>query len=155
MQQKILLPIAFVISFFVLTYAVFMVIRSRSITPTIRTDMTTQVNPETEQLKEETETVVSGIPTAAPTMKNEISLAITTPVNGMTVSQPTVTVQGTTVPSADVYVNDVYGTANSAGKFSITTSLDEGENSIVIVVNDADGNTAEKELTVTYTAPEE
>ncbi len=155
MQQKILLPIAFVISFFVLTYAVFMVIRSRSITPTIRTDMTTQVNPETEQLKEETETVVSGIPTAAPTMKNEISLAITTPVNGMTVSQPSVTVQGTTVPAAEIYVNDVYGTANSAGKFSITTSLDEGDNSIVVVVNDAGGNTAEKELTVTYTAPEE
>lgn len=155
MQQKIILPVAFFVSFLVLVFAVFMVIKSRSTTPKIRTDMTTQINPDIGEPKEGSESVPGEVPTVTPTMKNEISLVITTPVDGMTVSQPTIAVQGTTVPSAEIYANDIYGTANSAGKFSLMVPLDEGENSIVIVVNDANGNTAEKELTVMYTVPTE
>lgn len=92
-------------------------------------------------------------PTVVPTVssKNEISLVVSSPVNGATVTSAAVSVVGKTAPRAEVFVNDMETKADASGNFSVRLTLDEGENPIVVLVNDAEGNTAERDLTVTYT----
>lgn len=81
-----------------------------------------------------------------------ISLQITQPQPNTTVSNPTITVSGKTSPNADVFVNDKELKANATGNFTTTITLDEGENPIIVVANDADGNSAEQQILVTYQA---
>ena len=86
--------------------------------------------------------------TVSPT--GAITLTISSPVNGTTVTAASVVVKGKTVPRGEVFANDSTVTANGNGDFSVQVPLDEGENTIIVVANDADGNSAETELTVTY-----
>ncbi len=83
---------------------------------------------------------------------SSLTLSVASPTDGTEVTSPTVTVKGKTVPNAEVFVNDTNGTADGDGNFSIATTLDEGENTVIVVANDSDGNVAEQELTVTYTS---
>lgn len=85
--------------------------------------------------------------------ETKIALTVTSPKNGSTVSNATLSVSGKTVPGAEVSVNDNILKADSQGNFSSTIILDEGENIISVVANDQYGNFAEQELTVTYNAP--
>lgn len=79
-----------------------------------------------------------------------ITLSVLAPGNNTTVSSPTLIVRGKTVAGAEVFVNDAEGIADATGNFSISVDLDEGENYILVVVNDASGNYSEKELTIIY-----
>lgn len=153
MQQKILFPIAFAVSFLILSYAVFMVIKSRSETTLIRTDMTTQLTPETQESQPSQSASVPEVP--VPTLTNQIRLTVSSPVNASTVQSNTITIAGITAAKAEVFVNDVSTIADGNGNFSARITLDEGENQIVIVANDENGNTAEAEITVTYEIPQE
>ena len=98
---------------------------------------------------------LSGIPTAA--AKDDVSavsgitLTISTPSNNATVSSGSLTVKGKTVAGAEVFVNDLETKADASGNFSATMTLEEGDNYILIVANDAAGNYSEKELSITYT----
>lgn len=83
-----------------------------------------------------------------------ISLEIIQPEDQTTVSDPNLTVQGRTTAGAEVFVNDLQLTADSQGNFQANVFLDEGENVIVIVANDQEGNFAEKELTITLETPQ-
>ena len=87
----------------------------------------------------------SPIPTVA-----QISLTITDPTNNSTVTTPTLIIKGVTIPKADVFVNDSEVTADVQGKFTVQVTLDEGENTLVVTANDANGNYSEQDLTVTY-----
>lgn len=96
----------------------------------------------------------TNIPSAASTSISTIaglSLTITSPSNGQTFTTNQVTVKGKTSPNAEVFVNDEELTADASGNFSQALTLEEGENYILVVANDADGNFAEKEISVTYT----
>lgn len=84
------------------------------------------------------------------TVEHAIALTVTDPADGSQVEAASLTVQGKTVPNADVFVNDTEVKANASGVFSAKITLAEGENPIMVVANDADGNAAEKEITVTY-----
>ncbi len=79
-----------------------------------------------------------------------ITLDISQPQPNTTVTSPTLIVKGRTSPSAEVFVNDVESKADAAGNFTATITLDEGENPIIVVVNDADGNSAENQILVNY-----
>jgi len=79
-----------------------------------------------------------------------LALTVTSPLNGAIVKNSSISIQGKTVPKADVFVNDMETVADSKGNFSINLNLEEGENIISVSANDADGNYAEQELTVTY-----
>jgi Glucodextranase, domain B len=79
-----------------------------------------------------------------------LTLTISAPANGATVTNPAVAVKGKTSPNAEVFVNEAEGKADASGNFSIGLTLDEGENYLIIMANDAQGNVAEKELTITY-----
>ncbi len=90
-------------------------------------------------------------PTTVPTStQNNLPLSITAPIDKSTVATATISVKGKTGAKAQVAVNDVETTADASGNFSASVALDEGENTIFIVVNDAAGNVTEKELTVIY-----
>ena len=94
---------------------------------------------------------VTLIPTSTPILTNAgLSLSITSPVSGQTVSTGQITVKGKTAPKAEVFVNDVELIADATGNFTQVVTLDEGENYILVVANDTDGNFAEKELIITY-----
>lgn len=85
------------------------------------------------------------------TLATGITLVVTSPVNNVTVTSSTIVVKGKTLSGADVFVNDVETKADSNGNFSVSLDLDEGENYILIVANDINGNYSEKDMTVTYT----
>ena len=89
-------------------------------------------------------------PTTDIATEKSIALTITSPTNGSTVTASSVTVKGKTVVGAEVFINDKETTADSQGNFSTILSLDEGDNPIVVLVNDENGNVAEQELSVTY-----
>lgn len=91
-------------------------------------------------------------PSEASPAEIEVRLVVSSPINGATVTTPSLVVKGTTAPKADVYVNDRDTVADAKGNFSIPILLDEGENFLMVTVVDPDGNTAEKEITVTYDA---
>lgn len=79
-----------------------------------------------------------------------ITLTVSSPANNSTVANPSVVVKGKTVAGAEVFVNDLETKADAAGYFSVTMTLDEGDNYILVVANDINGNYSEKDLTVTY-----
>lgn len=91
----------------------------------------------------------SGKLSPVPTV-SEIPLTVSSPPPGATVKKSILTVSGKTAPRAEVMVNEAEIVANAKGNFSVNVTLDEGENVILVTANDAEGNFAEQELTVTY-----
>jgi hypothetical protein len=92
----------------------------------------------------------SPTPTIRGDQTSQIALNITAPVNGTVVTSATLAVKGKTAAKAQVAVNDKETVADAAGNFSVNLTLDEGDNDIIAVANDSEGNMAEQELTVTY-----
>ena len=87
---------------------------------------------------------------SVPAATNALALSISTPADGATLTAAKLTVRGTTTPKAEVFINELEMRADAAGSFSGTLTLDEGENLIVVMANDENGNVAEKDLTVFY-----
>jgi outer membrane murein-binding lipoprotein Lpp len=83
-----------------------------------------------------------------------LSLEITSPEDGATVTESLVIVSGTVSdPKATVKVNDVEVEVGEDGTFSADVELAEGEN-IITVVTALDEETLTKTVTVTYTPSE-
>lgn len=79
---------------------------------------------------------------------NQISLEITSPKDGDTVTKSPISVMGTTVKNAEVFVNDAETKADENGNFKVSVDLEEGENEIFITANDISGNSAESSIKV-------
>jgi hypothetical protein len=79
----------------------------------------------------------------------KISLTIISPKDGDILGSTDASVKGKTTPGAEVFVDDQEGKADVNGNFTINIGLDEGQNQIVVLANDADGNAAEQDLSVT------
>ncbi len=77
-----------------------------------------------------------------------LTLVVTQPQDGADLSSVTVTVSGKTAPKAEVSVNDKSLTADASGNFTTTITLDEGDDEINVTANDANGNFAEKTISV-------
>lgn len=86
--------------------------------------------------------------------EGDINLEILSPQSKAILSESKLVVLGQTSPGAEVMLNEYELIAGANGAFSQTINLEEGENYIIIVVNDEDGNFMEKELLVYY-EPEE
>lgn len=96
-------------------------------------------------------TIPSSQPSSgSPEGSGNITLNVSYPSDGLVVNTSTITVSGTTAPQAEVSVNEVDTKADSNGKFSATINLDEGDNVVTIVANDALGNFIEKDLNLTF-----
>jgi hypothetical protein len=110
--------------------------------------LTTTVIPTTEANSETTYPTVTGTVSRGA----EITLTVNSPSDNTTVTSDRLVVRGKTVAGAEVFVNDAETKADQSGNFSVTITLDEGENYILVVANDALGNYSEKEITVIYEA---
>lgn len=89
------------------------------------------------------------------TSETGLKLQITSPSDKSVVTSPYITLRGKTVAQAEVFVNDKEIIADQDGNFSIALTLDEGENPIIAVANDQEGNAGETEISVTYEPGEE
>jgi hypothetical protein len=125
--------------------AVFTLSRPNQSKKTVTVEEKTAVTPDTSAAEKQ---VTPGQETQ--NTAGEIPLTISQPAGGTTVNRPSVTVKGKTAPRAEVFVNDYQTAADSKGNFSATLSLDEGENYLVVVANDTNGQSAEQEITVNY-----
>jgi len=98
-------------------------------------------------------TTTSATPTTStsqnkPVVK-EINLTVDQPKDGATVNNPSLQVKGATIAGATVFINEKETTAGNNGNFSATITLDEGENTVVVIAQDENGQVAEVDLTVT------
>lgn len=87
-------------------------------------------------------------------VETDLQIQNISPSDHSTVTSPYITLRGKTVAGAEVFVNDNETVADSQGNFSVQLTLDEGENPIMIVANDASGSVGEAEITITYEAAE-
>jgi len=87
--------------------------------------------------------------TESTNINSGMSLDIIAPADKAIVTVSPIEVKGKTLPGETVFINEKEMKADSMGNFSTTIVLDEGENYIIIVANDKDGNYAERDLIVT------
>ncbi len=80
------------------------------------------------------------------------ALAITSPAAGTTVSEPSVTVEGTVDAGAMVYVDGVLA-GDGVTAWSAVVVLSEGDNTVTVTATDDLGNSVTLTRTVTYEAP--
>lgn len=81
--------------------------------------------------------------------EEEIFIELTNLKDKDVVKTSLLNIKGKTVANAEVFINDKETKADALGSFSVSLTLDEGENTIVISANDSLGNYIEKEITVT------
>ena len=77
-----------------------------------------------------------------------IFLQVDEPKNNITVNNPIVNISGKTIPNAYIFINEQELRADINGGFVSATTLDEGENFILIVTSDDLGNSIEKDILV-------
>lgn len=78
----------------------------------------------------------------------EIFLQVDEPKNNITVNNPIININGKTISNAFIFINEQELKADINGSFSTATTLEEGENYILIVASDDYGNSAEKDIIV-------
>ncbi|MEK7165382.1 MAG: hypothetical protein AAB874_01060 [Patescibacteria group bacterium] len=84
-------------------------------------------------------------------MKNDVfTFKITSPQNGTTSPSKIIKITGTTTSGADVFVNENDAKADSRGNFSVSYTLEEGENYLIVGANDENGNFDEVDLMIYY-----
>jgi hypothetical protein len=78
----------------------------------------------------------------------KIFLQVDEPKNNITVNNPIVNISGKTTSNAYIFINEQELKADGNGSFSSATTLEEGENYILIVSSDELGNSVEKDILV-------
>jgi hypothetical protein len=87
-------------------------------------------------------------------IEQSLKIQILSPSHQSIVTSPYITLRGKTSAQAEVFVNDKETTADAQGNFSVALTLEEGENPIMIVVNDQNGNVGEEEISLVYEVTE-
>lgn len=88
-------------------------------------------------------------PTNSTIAKSEkIFLQVNEPKSNITVNDPIINISGKTISNTYVFINEQELRADMNGNFASATTLDEGENYILIVVSDDLGNSVEKDILV-------
>lgn len=82
------------------------------------------------------------------TQSEKIFLEVDQPKTGTTVNNPIVNINGKTIPNAYIFINEQELKADINGSFASATTLEEGENYILIVASDDLGNSVEKDILV-------
>ena len=115
-------------------------------------EITTEITPQTDEspIAPTAKTPERSDTTTMVTKIAQITLTLFSPSNNSTVTTSKVTVKGKTFPGAEVYANEAEGIADANGNFSLSVSLDDGDNEIIVTAVDQDGNVAETVVTVTY-----
>lgn len=75
-------------------------------------------------------------------------LEVNQPKNNITVNNQIINIDGKTIPNAFIFINEQELKADVNGSFTSATTLEEGENYILIVASDDLGNSVEKDILV-------
>jgi len=86
--------------------------------------------------------------------ENSLQLQIISPSDQSTVTSAYITLRGKTISGAEVFINGKETIADVNGDFSVSLTLEEGDNPIMAVANDQEGNVGEAEITVYYETAE-
>jgi hypothetical protein len=78
----------------------------------------------------------------------KIFLQVSEPKNNITVNNPIININGKTISNAFIFINEQELKADVNGNFTTATTLEEGENYILIVASDDLGNSIEKDILV-------
>jgi hypothetical protein len=78
----------------------------------------------------------------------KIFLQVDEPKNNSTVNNPIINISGKTISNAYVFINEQELKADISGNFTSATTLEEGDNYILIVASDDLGNSVEKDILV-------
>lgn len=78
----------------------------------------------------------------------KIFLQVNEPKNNITVNNPIINISGKTISNAYIFINEQELKADANGVFVSATTLEEGENYILIVASDDLGNSVEKDILV-------
>jgi hypothetical protein len=81
-------------------------------------------------------------------VSEKIFLQVDEPKNNITVNNPIINISGKTIPNAFIFINEQELKADANGNFTSATTLEEGENYILIVASDDLGNSIEKDILV-------
>lgn len=88
-------------------------------------------------------------PTNSTTGKSKKNfLQVDEPKSNITVNNPIVNISGKTISNAFIFINEQELKADVNGNFVSATTLEEGENYILIVASDDLGNSIEKDILV-------
>jgi len=82
------------------------------------------------------------------TVNEKIFLQVDEPKNNITVNNPIINISGKTISNAFIFINEQELKADLNGSFASATTLEEGENYILIVASDDLGNSVEKDILV-------
>lgn len=82
------------------------------------------------------------------TVLKKIFLQVEEPKNNITVNSPIINISGKTIANAFIFINEQELKADINGNFASATTLEEGENYILIVASDDLGNSVEKDILV-------
>lgn len=88
--------------------------------------------------------------TSAQIAAHVVAVNLTTPISGAESRSSFISVAGITAPNSDVAINEKILLADADGKFSTTLILDEGENPLIVSVNNDLGETGMWEGVVHY-----
>jgi len=113
---------------------------------------------ESKEIKEQSDSLLE---TSVPKQINEsqremgaveenLKIQIVSPSHQSVVTSPYITLRGKTNPQAEVFINDKETIADTQGNFSVALTLEEGENPIMVVANDQNGNVGEVEISIVY-----
>lgn len=78
----------------------------------------------------------------------KIFLQVDEPKNNITVNNPIINISGKTIANGYIFINEQELKADVNGVFASATTLEEGENYILIVASDDLGNNVEKDIMV-------
>ena len=78
----------------------------------------------------------------------KIFLQVEEPKNKITVNDTIINISGKTIANAYIFINEQELRADINGNFTSATTLEEGENYILIVASDDMGNSIEKDILV-------
>ena len=106
-----------------------------------------KINSKSETLNSKQVVIVTPEPTID-TSAQKLTLSVSSPADGAVVKAVNVTIKGKTAPMAEVSINDVDTKADAGGNFSAVIKLDEGENYVVVVATDDNGDFAKLEMMV-------
>ncbi|MFA6081149.1 MAG: hypothetical protein WC741_01960 [Patescibacteria group bacterium] len=90
---------------------------------------------------------ISGAGKPTPVFK-KIFLQVDEPKSNTTVNNPIINISGKTIANAYIFINEQELKADVNGNFTSATTLEEGENYILIVASDDLGNNVEKDILV-------
>lgn len=148
-HMKNTLMIGFIVAIVLLTGGLLMYKYQR---PTVPMPQLSEQDTASNNARATSEPVKNNISPTVPNFDtaSQISLTVSQPLNNTVVKVPKITVIGKTVPNAEVSVNDSDLKADAQGNFSASIVLDEGDNTVIVIANDAQGNFSEKDITVSY-----